>query len=51
MPGREALVSEATNPARPAPRRSDGIQTNMVAFNPSHRWVYLPDIRCVAFFD
>ena len=27
------------------PEREMRIQTNMVAFNPSHRWVYFPDMR------
>ncbi len=28
-----------------APERETRIQTNMVAFNPTHRWVYFPDMR------
>jgi hypothetical protein len=29
----------------PTPEREMRIQTNMVAFNPNHRWVYFPNMR------
>jgi hypothetical protein len=29
----------------PTPEREMRLQTNMVAFNPNHRWVYFPDMR------
>ncbi len=29
----------------PTPEREMRIQTNMVAFNPRHRWLYFPDMR------